>query len=462
MSIIEHNGIGLFIETIMELSFNLVLVLMIFSMCISIREDKKHTYMRKIAIPYTKTILHFYIVALGYNIAHIVVCCYEGIETAKAAWCMKVGMFAYYLFGEIFVFLFFGVIYRRVIKKYGGRSLKLWSHILLLIQFAMLILLLLNCFTDILYYMDEHNYYNRAGGYWIWYANTILTFLYFGVLCVAYWEKIDLFLCKVIMVCVGVPVIAFILNVLIKEVVMNNISVIVSAMIVFVMFEKYKTMYAVETFRELERMQIKLMLSQIQPHFLYNSLTSIIYYSDKDPQKTKTALVDFSRYLRKNLESIAREEPVPFAEELEHTKKYLALEKLRFEENLEIVYDIEDEDFVLPVLTLQPLVENAVKHGIRKKQNAKGTVTIRTFRKDTEHVIEVADDGAGFDTDMLETCDDTHVGVNNVKKRLMMECGGRLEVESEPGKGTRCRVVLLDQPVRFERSDEQQKGAIKR
>ncbi len=163
------------------------------------------------------------------------------------------------------------------------------------------------------------------------------------------------------------------------------------------------------------------MLSRIQPHFLYNSLTSIIYYADKDPGKTKTALVDFSRYLRKNLEAISAEGPVRFEDELEHTKKYLALEKLRFEEKLKIVYEIEDRDFSLPVLTLQPLVENAVKHGIRKNRDGTGQVTIRTFRKAEKHVIEVIDDGVGFDVESLSQSDDTHIGVMNVKKRLGME-----------------------------------------
>ena len=138
---------------------------------------------------------------------------------------------------------------------------------------------------------------------------------------------------------------------------------------------------------ELERSRRLIALSQIQPHFMYNSLTSIIYLCDKDSEKTKSALIDFSKYLRKNVDALSRQGLVTIKEELEHTKVYLSLEKLRFDEDLNVEFDIKDDMFMLPVLTLQPMVENAVKHGINGSESGCGTVWISTEETEDSHKI---------------------------------------------------------------------------
>ena len=193
---------------------------------------------------------------------------------------------------------------------------------------------------------------------------------------------------------------------------------------------------------ELEKSRRLLTLSQIQPHFMYNSLTSIIYLCDKDTQKTKNALIDFSKYLRKNLDAMSRSGLVSIKEELEHTKVYLSLEKLRFNEDLNIEFDIKDEMFMLPVLTVQPIVENAVKHGINGSDSGCGTVYISTEETDRFHRIIIRDDGAGFDTDILKDLGESHIGIANVRKRLMDECGGDLVINSIPDNGTECVILI--------------------
>ena len=129
--------------------------------------------------------------------------------------------------------------------------------------------------------------------------------------------------------------------------------------------------------RELTESRVAIMVSQIQPHFLYNSLSSIAMMCTIDPETAQEATVTFADYLRGNMDSLKQKTPVPFSKELEHLKKYLYIEKLRFGKKLNIVYDIRTEDFVLPQLSIQPLAENAVKHGISKKRGG-GTLTIST------------------------------------------------------------------------------------
>lgn len=193
---------------------------------------------------------------------------------------------------------------------------------------------------------------------------------------------------------------------------------------------------------ELEKSQRLLSLSQIQPHFMYNSLTSIIYLCDKDTEKTKNALMDFSKYLRKNLEAMSRSGLVSIKEELEHTKVYLSLEKLRFDDDLDVEFDIKDEMFMLPVLTVQPLVENAVKHGITGSESGCGTVSVSTEETEEFHKIVIKDDGAGFEMDTLDNIGENHVGIANVRKRLEDECGGQLIINSAPDKGTECIILV--------------------
>ena len=127
---------------------------------------------------------------------------------------------------------------------------------------------------------------------------------------------------------------------------------------------------------------------------------------------------------------------------MEHTRVYLSLEKLRFEDKLTVEFDIKDEDYKVPALSIQPMVENAVKHGIRKSASGRGSVKISTREMDDYHVIMIEDDGVGFNTEALATMDDTHIGVKNVMKRLEMECKGTLEFESSEGKGTICTIRI--------------------
>lgn len=192
---------------------------------------------------------------------------------------------------------------------------------------------------------------------------------------------------------------------------------------------------------ELENSRITVMLSQIQPHFLYNSLTTVMDLCDRDPKQAKAAIADFAGYLRGNLSSLKVENLISFGTELEHIEKYLRLEKLRFQDELEVVYDIQTRDFMLPALSVQPLVENAVKHGVGQKIGG-GTVTINTTETEDEYIICVTDDGVGFTEGEYSDDGGTHVGIENIKKRLDMMINARLEIESKIGEGTKACILI--------------------
>ena len=161
-----------------------------------------------------------------------------------------------------------------------------------------------------------------------------------------------------------------------------------------------------------------------------------------DPERAQEATVTFADYLRGNMDSLKQTAPMPFETELEHLKKYLYIEKLRFGKKLNIVYDIQATDFKVPLLSIQPLVENAVKHGVGMKKKG-GTVTISTKRTDSGYEIIIADDGVGFDTNAPKKDDGrSHVGMENTKKRLKDLCGADVVITSTVGEGTTVRVIL--------------------
>ena len=192
---------------------------------------------------------------------------------------------------------------------------------------------------------------------------------------------------------------------------------------------------------ELENSRITVMLSQIQPHFLYNSLTSVMDLCDNNPKEAKAAIADFADYLRGNLASLKTENLISFSTELEHIQKYLRLEKLRFMDELQIVYDIQSKDFMLPALSVQPLVENAVKHGVGQKVGG-GTVSIHTTETENEYIIRVTDDGVGFTEEDYANDDGTHVGLENIRKRLDMMINAKLKIESKKGEGTIACILI--------------------
>ena len=180
--------------------------------------------------------------------------------------------------------------------------------------------------------------------------------------------------------------------------------------------------------------RIQMMMSQIQPHFLYNTLSTIQALCRTNPEKASVVTECFGTYLRKNLESLSQTELIPVSKELEHTKIYSEIENVRFD-NIRVEYDTPETDFMIPALSIQPLVENAIRHGVRIREN--GIVKVGTVKVSNGYEITVEDNGRGFDTSAIETADNTHIGLRNVRERIEKMCGGTFRIESMENVGTK-------------------------
>ena len=190
---------------------------------------------------------------------------------------------------------------------------------------------------------------------------------------------------------------------------------------------------------ELQENRVAIMLSQIQPHFIYNTLGTIERMCLKDPQKANELVRNFSLYLRGNFSELDSVTPIRFAEELKHVEHYANIEKVRFPD-MKIEYKIEATEFVLPALSVQPLVENAIKHGLMGLETG-GTVVIHSYETPTHFCVEVKDDGVGFDLG-LPMDGKKHVGLRNIRGRLEAMVDGELLLESERGVGTKAVIMI--------------------
>lgn len=197
--------------------------------------------------------------------------------------------------------------------------------------------------------------------------------------------------------------------------------------------------------------RIQVLMAQIRPHFIYNCLTAIRSYLD-EPDKAEEVLDHFSSFLRGSIDVLEETGNVRAEEEFETVENYLYLERERFGEKLRVERELQDTDFSLPAFTVQILVENAVNHGVRRNPSGRGTVTIRSYRTEKEHIIEVQDNGPGFpDDEGLSEKDRAHIGLTNLKDRLALMCSGKLEIDSAPEKGTTVRVRIPKDAKRGDR-----------
>lgn len=179
-----------------------------------------------------------------------------------------------------------------------------------------------------------------------------------------------------------------------------------------------------------------LMLSQIKPHFLYNVLGSIEVLTKLDPPKAGEAIHHFTHYLRSNMDIVKSGDTVPFSKELEHIRNYMWLEQMRFEDELEFTEEIATSDFSVPQLSIQPLVENAIKHGMMGNQDGVLHVKLTVWDADDFITVCVCDDGCGFDPEKLPEDGRSHLGLSSSAYSIKAVLGGTMDIDSRIGEGT--------------------------
>ena len=190
---------------------------------------------------------------------------------------------------------------------------------------------------------------------------------------------------------------------------------------------------------QLAESRVSTMMSQIRPHFIYNTLGSIEQLCELDPPKAGELVHNFAKYLRGNFGELDNPKPILMSQEMEHVHYYISIENVRFPD-MTFTFEMNSNDFHIPALTIQPIVENAVKHGLMKLQRG-GIIRVVSYETETHYCVLVEDDGVGFDTSVLLD-DRKHVGIRNIRERLKAMVNGTLEIESTIGVGTKVLIKI--------------------
>ena len=320
------------------------------------------------------------------------------------------------------------------ISKYPSRLM--WG-----LSFTAIVLVIISQFNHMYYLIDDNNIYHRQELFWLSQTFGIFCMLIDGSLLIRYRSRLRRAELVAMGAYIAMPVIAMCIQIYIYGIAVLYLATTISALCIYISIQVEQSRKFAREALELERSRTLLMLSQIQPHFLYNSLSVIKGLCQTEPHLAEQAVDHFSDFLRGNLNSLTNGEVIPFEQELSHARHFLALEQMRFGNRIKVCYDIPVTNFSIPSLTLQPIVENAVCHGILKRKEG-GTISISTAETDSAFTVTVLDDGIGFDILKPPSDGRTHIGISNVRMRLSAQCNGCLGIKSRPDYGTTVTITI--------------------
>ena len=358
-------------------------------------------------------------------------------------------------FSSYMILLLFTWYYLSETDGIDSGVVRKWKLGILIFCVMAVVLLIISQFTHLFYEFDENNYYHRTGEWWISAAIGFVGIVLDNILLIRYRKQTRREICRAFMLYSLLPILAIVIQLFCYGYSFLNFAITISVFNLFVISKSEEGRMLVMQERKLNDMRIAVMISQVKPHFLFNVLTTIRYLCKTNPDEAVKAVDEFSLYLRGNLDAISQKNCISLEKEIEHVNHYLAVERQRFGSRMRVIFEIEETGFKLPPLTLQPLVENAVKHGILKKVSG-GTIVIRSERSHGGFEVSIRDDGVGFVPGKIVDDGRSHVGLINVKERLETMCHGTLKIESIPGEGTLCRIWIPENV-----KEKEKKGNIK-
>ena len=326
------------------------------------------------------------------------------------------------------------------LSHYAGEKLKngLLAKIAIVFGITFIALLIIGQFTDIFYSVTPNNEIKR-GPLFPLLISPVLVILLFDIVGVFVIRKRILKAYFVAFLVYLPPLItAVFLHMFLSLELFIVLAIGLWALTILVLMVKENAKEYFNQQKEIANQNAHILVLQMRPHFIYNTMTSIYYLCEQDPNKAKQVTLDFTTYLRKNFAAIASEETIAISEELEHTHAYLAVEQAQFEETLFVTFDTPHTLFRIPPLTLQPIVENAVKHGMVASDKPIH-ITVRTRKTPTASEIIVEDDGPGYQP---KDDNEPHIALNNIRQRLEMMCKGTLEIYSGDEGGTVVKITI--------------------
>lgn len=367
---------------------------------------------------------------------------FTGIDEPLELFLANAGNLACYIGGAFGCTFFAFLVCIAITHKTSpeGRGARASLSVVSAIGAANLVLALTNCLTGVFYHIDANNVF--TWGPWRTLPDNLLLMQLVFVLPAAILNRRESTLRTVIhwLTLAGVPIAAICTENFTQTLMLIYPAVAISLLIIYLGFVFEQRWEVVRLERELAESKSQALAGQIKPHFISNTLLAIQQLTTLDPTLARKTMQTFSTYLRDNYETIDSTELIDFTQELEHAKRYVDIERVDPANKVEVVYSLGPTDFRVPPLSLQPLVENAMRHGVEPKPEG-GTVTVSTSETEDAWLVTVADDGVGFDRPAARISTRRSVALDNVRTRLGLMCRGSLVIESRPGD-TRVTMVI--------------------
>ena len=300
------------------------------------------------------------------------------------------------------------------------------------------LILIYTQFTSDIYYITPDNVYHRGPWYPVLLIPIVLMIVVSMIALIRRRNKLSHSGIKAFFAFLLLPLVAVIIQMFAYGILLSVVATMIGALLLFTSIMHEQQQQSIKLREEITQRRIETMTLQMRPHFIYNTLMSIYYLCEQDTEQAQKTILDFSTYLQKNFSAFVSEDTIPFHEELKHTKAYLAVEQVRFDEKLSVEFDTPHTMFRLPPLTLQPIVENAVKYGV-DPELAPLQIRIRTAELPNGSEIVVEDTGPGY---APVKDDEPHIALDNIRDRLALMCGGTLEISAREGGGTVVRIVI--------------------
>lgn len=325
-----------------------------------------------------------------------------------------------------------------------------WMRMPVIVSVSGTVLLIVSQFTNLYYYFDADNFYHRSDLYWV---NMLLAFTlipYGGAMLLKFRNSIHKISRISLAVYLLLPLVTVFVQFFVYGISLTNIANSLTMMLLFIVHESDRSERIIEQEKaimdqkiEIADARVNLMISQIQPHFISNTLLTIQGMYNEGSDEADEIMNSFIRYLQQSFSELASNKPIPVASDIDHAENYSKIVMARWPD-MTIEYDIKCTDFCVPAMTIQPIVENAVRHGILPLEDG-GKVIVSTFEGEKSYFVTVTDNGVGFDMNNPEPKRNenrAHIGMSNISDRLRLMCSGTVNIESEKNRGTKITLEI--------------------
>ena len=417
-----------------------------------------------------KWILHMLMATAVLLMSDAIAWGYRGNGGTLGYYMVRISNFLVFLFSDVIMALFHGYVCCCLFSESNvekTKNVKIQVKAVYVIALIAMGLVILTQFTGLYYTFDANNLYHRSKYYFMALVLPMIGMIIDCNLIIQYRKQITGRLMVSMLSYIFLPLVTTVILLFYYGISLINIAISISMILMFIeamieqarkvaeqqrMISEQKLELAeterkvaeqnrkiAEQNRELTESRIATMMSQIKPHFIYNTLGSIEQLCELDPAMAEKMVHNFAKYLRGNFGELDNKRPIRMSQEIAHCKYYISIEQMRFPD-IKVIFDIQTDDFQIPALSIQPLIENAIKHGLMKLPKG-GSVWVSSYETEHTYYVKVEDNGVGFDTSTLQT-DRKQIGLRNIRGRLKEMCNGTLTVESRQGMGTKVLIQI--------------------